>query len=82
EASAEQSPRTTDSLIFRTGGTAVPANAGKGFFFDNVALSSSKPLFKNAWGHEYNIHVDNDREDDEHARQNENDWDDNREERE
>lgn len=41
ESAAEQSPRTTDSLIFRTAGTAAPANAGKGFLFDNVNLSTS-----------------------------------------
>lgn len=40
EASAEQTPRTTDSLIFRTGGTAVPATAGNGFIFDNLSLMS------------------------------------------
>ncbi len=40
EASAEQGPRTTDSLHFRTGGTAVPANQGNGFLFDNLSLSS------------------------------------------
>jgi hypothetical protein len=40
EASAEQGPRTTDSLHFRTGGTAVLANQGNGFLFDNFSLSS------------------------------------------
>ena len=40
EASAEQSPRTTDDLIFRTGGGAAPGTAGKGFLFDNVSLMS------------------------------------------
>ena len=40
EASAEQSPRTTDDLIFRTGGGAAPDTAGKGFLFDNVSLMS------------------------------------------
>lgn len=38
EAAAEQTPRTTDSLIFRTGGVAVPGNAGNGFIFDNLSL--------------------------------------------
>ncbi|HVM58942.1 MAG TPA: choice-of-anchor C family protein [Candidatus Paceibacterota bacterium] len=33
--------RTVDSLIFRAGGSSVPANSGKGFLFDNVSLSSS-----------------------------------------
>lgn len=41
EASAEQGPRTTDNLLFRAGGTSVPANNGKGFIFDNISLSSS-----------------------------------------
>jgi hypothetical protein len=31
---------TTDSLIFRAGGTAVPANSGKGFLFDNINFFS------------------------------------------
>lgn len=44
EASAEQTPRATDNLIFRTGGPAVIANAGNGFIFDNIKLSSTKPL--------------------------------------
>lgn len=30
--------RTVDSLIFRAGGTAVPANAGKGYLIDNLTL--------------------------------------------
>lgn len=41
EASAEQGPRTTNDLIFRAGGSSVPANNGKGFLFDNVNISSS-----------------------------------------
>ena len=41
EASAEQSPRTTDNLLFRASGGSVPANNGKGFLFDNITLSSS-----------------------------------------
>ena len=40
EAAAEQTTRTTDSLIFRTGGTAVPTNAGNGFLFDNLTQTS------------------------------------------
>lgn len=40
ESAAEQTPRTTDSLIFRSSGTAVPSNAGNGFLFDNFDLSS------------------------------------------
>ncbi|MES2408863.1 MAG: Ig-like domain-containing protein [Patescibacteria group bacterium] len=35
EASAEQTTRTTDSLIFRVKNPAQPANSGKGFLFDN-----------------------------------------------
>ncbi len=41
EASSEQTPRTTDSLIFRAAGTAAPSTAGKGFLFDNVDVSTS-----------------------------------------
>ncbi|MES2970991.1 MAG: hypothetical protein V4702_01565 [Patescibacteria group bacterium] len=32
--------RTVDSVLFRTGGTAVPANQDKGFLVDNLSLSS------------------------------------------
>lgn len=39
--SFEQSPRTTDSLLFRVAGTAAPANSGKGFLFDNVVITTS-----------------------------------------
>lgn len=45
EASAEQGPRTTDNLIFRAGGSSVPANIGKGFLFDNISLSSSTIIY-------------------------------------
>ncbi|MES2215955.1 MAG: hypothetical protein V4481_01530 [Patescibacteria group bacterium] len=44
EASVEQTPRTTDSLLFRAGGTAVPSTAGMGFVFDNVMLLSSSTV--------------------------------------
>jgi hypothetical protein len=44
ESAAEQTPRTTDSLIFRASGTAVPANAGNGFLFDNFDLSTGDSL--------------------------------------
>lgn len=42
EALAEQSPRTTDSLIFqaRSGAGTAPATLGNGFLFDNLSLSS------------------------------------------
>lgn len=40
EASAEQSPRIVKTLLFRSGGTAVPADSGKGFLFDNLTLMS------------------------------------------
>lgn len=39
EASAEQTPRTTDDLLFRAGGVAA-STAGNGFLFDNLTLSS------------------------------------------
>jgi hypothetical protein len=32
--------RTVDSVLFRTGGTAAPATAGKGFLIDNLTLRS------------------------------------------
>lgn len=32
--------RTVDSVLFRTGGTAAPATAGKGFLIDNLTLTS------------------------------------------
>jgi Ca2+-binding RTX toxin-like protein len=44
EASAEQTPRATDSLILRAGGSAAPGTSGQGFVFDNFALSSSTPV--------------------------------------
>lgn len=40
ESAAEQSPRIVRTMIFRTGGAAVPANAGKGFLIDNLTLQS------------------------------------------
>jgi hypothetical protein len=36
-------PRTVDSLLIRNASAAVPANAGNGFLFDNMTLSSSAP---------------------------------------
>ena len=36
--------RTVDSLLFRVGGTAAPANAGKGFLVDNVTIATSTVL--------------------------------------
>lgn len=33
-----QPPRTVDSQLFRTSGTAVPANNGNGFLFDNLTM--------------------------------------------
>lgn len=44
EASAEQSPRIVKSVIFRSSGTANPADAGKGFYFDNLSLLSGPIL--------------------------------------
>lgn len=47
EAQPEGGPRTVDSILFRTGGTAAPANAGKGFLIDNLTiLSGSVPQTK------------------------------------
>ncbi len=41
EASAEQSPRIVRTVLFRTSGTAIPANAGNGFLFDNLTMESA-----------------------------------------
>lgn len=38
--------RTVDSLLFRTAGTAVPANQGNGYLFDNMSLLSG-PISQN-----------------------------------
>ncbi len=43
ESSSEQTPRTTDSLLFREGGSSVPSNSGNGFLFDNVGITTSTP---------------------------------------
>lgn len=45
EASAEQSPRIIKNFIIRSSGTAVSANAGAGYLFDNVSLTSSNVAF-------------------------------------
>ncbi len=44
EASAEQSPRIVKTVIFRSAGAAVSADAGKGFYFDNLTLNSGQIL--------------------------------------
>ncbi|MDB5204509.1 MAG: hypothetical protein JWP09_537 [Candidatus Taylorbacteria bacterium] len=41
EASAEQTTRTTDSLIFRVKNPAQVANSGKGFLFDNFEAANT-----------------------------------------
>lgn len=41
ESSAEQSVRTTDSLLLRSAGASSPSTDGKGFLFDNFDVSSS-----------------------------------------
>jgi len=41
EAAAEQSPRLMKTLLFRSAGSAAPANAGNGFLFDNISLVAS-----------------------------------------
>lgn len=41
EASAEQSPRIVKTVLFRTGGTAVPGTSGNGYLVDNLSESSS-----------------------------------------
>ncbi len=43
EASAEQSPRITKTVIFRSSGAAIPEDLGKGFLFDNFS-SLSGPI--------------------------------------
>ncbi len=37
---AQNDSRTVSTLLFREGGTAVPANAGNGYLIDNVSLAS------------------------------------------
>src|SRR5258708_163805 len=44
EAAAEQSPRIVKTVLFRSSGTAHPANAGKGFLFDNFSQMSEPIL--------------------------------------
>jgi hypothetical protein len=41
EASTEQSPRIVKTVIFQARGTATPADAGKGFLFDNFSQLST-----------------------------------------
>lgn len=41
DVTLENKSRTVDSLLFREGGTAGPANAGYGFLIDNYSLTSS-----------------------------------------
>lgn len=46
EADPEGGPRTVDSILFRTGGTAVPILAGFGFLIDNLSMATSNaPAF-------------------------------------
>lgn len=40
EASAEQSVRTVDSILFQTRGTPAPATLGYGFYIDNFQIQS------------------------------------------
>jgi hypothetical protein len=40
EAGATNTTRSVDSLLFRTGGTAVPANEGNGFLIDNLVVTT------------------------------------------
>lgn len=46
ESNAEQTPRTSDSLIFRAGGSPA-ATSGKGFLFDNVVIATSTVTSEN-----------------------------------
>jgi hypothetical protein len=41
EAAPPNASRTVDSVLFRTGGAAAPATAGKGFLIDNLKLTSA-----------------------------------------
>lgn len=41
EASAEQNVRIVRTVLFRTGGSAIPATAGNGFLIDNISLAST-----------------------------------------
>lgn len=42
--------RTVDSILFRTGGTAVPATNGFGFLIDNLSLESGPIVTENSDG--------------------------------
>jgi len=44
EASAEQSPRIVKTMIIQARGAAHPADAGYGFLFDNISLTSSEVI--------------------------------------
>lgn len=44
EAASEPTPRIVKTVIFRSAGSANPANAGKGFYFDNLSLNSGPIL--------------------------------------
>ena len=44
EALPEGGPRTVDSILFRTGGTAVPSTLGNGFVIDNLTIASGPIL--------------------------------------
>jgi len=41
EAKTEQTPRLVKTVLFRSGGTAAPGTAGKGFFFDNLTVGAN-----------------------------------------
>lgn len=41
---APNGPRIVNRMLFRTGGTAFPANAGKGFLIDNLSIATSSPV--------------------------------------
>ena len=42
--------RTVDSILFRTGGDAAPATAGKGFLIDNLAMRSGPIITDDSTG--------------------------------
>jgi hypothetical protein len=44
EASAEPTPRVVRTIIIQARGTSYPANAGNGFLFDNLQLTSGTQL--------------------------------------
>ena len=55
--SSGQDVPTTNALMFRSSGTAAPANSGNGYLFDNVSLSTSTEIIPSCNGSTATIYV-------------------------